>query len=99
MHLSFVSPGADPGDTHGNPGTVMVFLFCPRGGELRSFENEFAGPRGHTHGIWSWQWDRQGEKCFIWFDGRAVKMSKRRAKKFHTLACYCKDFMPFTKGL
>ena len=40
--------------THANPGgngTVLVFLFSQRGGELFSFGNDFAGPRGHTHGI------------------------------------------------
>ena len=52
MHLSFASPWVDPRGTQGN-GTVLVFLFSPRGGELFSFGNEFAGPRDHTHEICS----------------------------------------------
>ena len=53
-----------------------------------SVGNDFTGPRGHTHQISSRQWDRQGEKCFIWLDGRGVKMTKKRAKKLDTFVCY-----------
>ena len=35
-------------------GTVLIFLFFSRrGGELFSFGNDFAGPRGNSHGICS----------------------------------------------
>ena len=45
-----------PGETHGYPEGMVQFgyFFFPRGvGELFSFGNDFAGPRGHTHGICS----------------------------------------------
>ena len=48
-------PGHSRG-THGNPGGMVQFwyLFSPRGGgELFSFVHDFAGPRGHIHGICS----------------------------------------------
>ena len=64
------------------------YFFFPRGGGDLQFWNNFAGPPGHTHGICSRQWDRQGEKCFIWFHGRCMKKSKKRAKKLDTFVCY-----------
>ena len=86
MHLSF-APG-----TPRNLGRMVqfwYFFFPCGGGELLSFGNDFAGPRGHTHGICSRQCDRQGEKCLTWYHGRCVKMSKRRAKKLDTFVYFC----------
>ena len=83
--------GRPPGHPRGTQGECYSFgiSFLPcGGGELFSFGNDFAGPRGHTHGICSRQWDRQGKKFFIWFDGRCVKMSKKHAKKLDTFVCY-----------
>ena len=78
--------------THVNPGGMVQFwyFFTPCGrGELFSFGKNFAGPRGHTHGICSRQCDRQGEKCLTWCKGRCVKMSKRREKKLDTFVYFC----------
>jgi len=86
MHLSF-APGI-----RRNLGRMVqfwYFFFPCGGGELFSFRNDFAGPRGHTHGICSRQCDRQGEKCLTWYHGRCVKMSKRRAKKLDTFVYFC----------
>lgn len=54
--------------------------FLPRGGgELFSFGNDFARPRGRTQRICSRQWDKRGEKCF---DDRCVKMQKHWMRLF-----------------
>ena len=58
--------GSIPGTPPGNPrGSVQFwYFFFPRGhGELFICGKDFAGSRGHTHGICSRQWDRQGEKA------------------------------------
>ena len=47
-------PLRHPWGTHGNPGAMVqfwYFFFSRRGWELFSFGNDFAGPRGHSHGI------------------------------------------------
>ena len=84
MHLSFSSPCVGP------RGMVQYwyFFFPHGGGKSFSFGNEFAGPRRYTHGICSRQWDSRGENCFIWFDCRCVKLSKKRANKLDTFVCY-----------
>ena len=63
--LAICFPEGRPPGHPGGDGTVLV-LFSRDGGELFSFGNDFAGPRGHTHGICSRQCDWQGEKCFTW---------------------------------
>ena len=75
--------------THGNQVGMVQFwyFFLPRGGGEFSFGNDFAGPRGHTHGICSRQCDG-GEKCLNWYHGQCVKISKKRAKKSDTFVCY-----------
>ncbi|XP_044174331.1 PHD finger protein Alfin1-like [Acropora millepora] len=36
--------------------------------------------------------DKQGPRCHIWYHGRCVKISKKRAKKIDRYICYyCKD--------
>ena len=73
---SFASPWIYPRDTRRNPDGIVLFwcFFLPRGGgELFSFGNDFARPRGRTQRICSRQWDKRGEKCY---DGRCVKMQK-----------------------
>ena len=36
--------------------------------------------------------DKQGPRCHIWYHGRCVKISARRAKKIDRYICYyCKD--------
>ena len=81
MHLSFASPWVDPRDISGEPrgnGTVLVFLFPPQERGIKVYLSPFISFRFVI------QCDRQGEKCFIWYHGRSVKMSKRRAKKLGT---------------
>ena len=63
MPLSFASLWVDPRGTQGEWYSFGISFFPA--GELSSFGNDFAGPRGHTHGICSRQWGRQGERGFI----------------------------------
>ena len=101
MHLSFASPWVDPRDTPAEPtgtqGAVAQFcyFFFPREGEeLFSFGNDFAGPRGHTHGICSRQCDMQGEQCFTWYHSRCMKMRKKSAKRKKKTGYICLLFLP-----
>ena len=42
-----------------------------------------------SHGICSRQWDRQGEKYFIWFDVRGVKVRKSVQRNWtHSFVCF-----------
>ena len=48
--------GSTPKTSPGNPGAMVqfwYFFFSRRGWELFSFGNDFAGPRGNSHGICS----------------------------------------------
>ena len=79
-------PPGHPRGTHEHPGgmvQVWYFFFSRVEGDLFSFENDIAGPRGHTHGICPRQCDRQGEKCFT-----CAQMCKKCPKKLDTFLCY-----------
>ena len=95
MHSLFASPWVNPlehpQEPTGSQGEWFSFgisFFPCRGGDLFSFGNAFAAPRGHTHRICSRQCLRQGEKCLTWYHGQCEKMSKKCAKKLDTFLCY-----------
>ena len=80
-----------PRGKHRNPGVMVVFwyFFFPDGGgsclvlETTSLDHGDNYPQDLFKAM-----GQQGEKCFIWFDGRCVKLSKKCAKKLDTFVCY-----------
>ena len=102
MHLGRPPRGRNTPGNPGGMVQFWYFFFPAGEGSCLVFRN-FDGPRGYTLGICSSfgqqfiarlfyrlmsQCDRQGEKCFTWYHGRCVKISKRRAKKLDTFVCY-----------
>ena len=76
-------PLGHPEGTHGNSGEIVKFFkFYFSRGELFSFGNDFAGPRGHTH----WIGSSFGQQC--------IAFSRHY---FISICCGC-SYFPLGKG-
>ena len=90
--------GSTPGTPLGEPtGTQVgrysfgISFFSCEGGELFSFGNDFAGPRGHTHGICSRLCDRQVEKVLYLIPWSMCENEQKVCKK---IGYICVLFVP-----